>query len=665
MPLTQDNRPFSIKTPLGKDVLLLETLEGTEGVSQLFRFQVVLASEVSPAIAFDDIVGKNVTITLQHPGGPRYINGIVSRFASGRSTSSLTGYYAEIVPWLWLLTQTADCRIFQNMPVPDIIRKVFTDLGFTDVKLALRATYPPREYCVQYRETDFNFVSRLMEQYGIFYFFEHGDGKHTLVLADTPAGCPSCAPDSARFDFAAGGHVLPDDVVDRFSKEQTIRPGKYALTDYNYVTPRDPLDVKVGSVFKGGEKLEVYDYPGEYSKRNDGEALVRVRIQEEEAGRQVATGGSGCRQFTAGHTFRLTGHGRKDLNDTYMLVSVSHVGSETYESGVDASDHLYSNTFSCIPLAIPYRPPRTTPRPVIQGSQTAEVVGVKGEEIYTDKYGRVKVQFHWDREGKKDENSSCWIRVSHPWAGKGWGSVSIPRIGQEVIVDFLEGDPDQPIITGRVYNGELMPPYTLPAGGVVSGVKSNSTKGGGGYNEIALDDTKGKELIRIHGQYDMKSLIEHDRNEIVGNNESISIDGNRTESVGKNESISIGANRTESVDGDEGVSIGKNRSLSVAKSENIDVGEDRTDSVKRNAHLKIGDSRTEKVGKDDSLDVGKNLMITAGDTVTIKTGDASIVMKKNGEIVIKGKDIKVEGSGKIAIKASSDVTIKGSKVSTN
>ena len=663
MPLTQDNRPFSITTPLGKDVLMLESFEGTEGVSRLFSFQMVLVSEVNPAIAYDDIVGKNVTITIQHPGGPRFINGIVRRFANARSTPAVTGYFAEIVPWLWMLTQTADCRIFQNLSVPDIIKKVFTDLGFTDVKLELRGSYPPREYCVQYRETDFNFVSRLMEQYGIFYFFQHGDGKHTLVLADTPSGCPTCKPDGARFDYSAGAPVLPDDVVNYFSKEQALRPGKYSLTDYNYLTPRDSLAVNVDSI--APNKFEVYDYPGEYAKRGEGEGLVKLRIQEEEAGRQVAKGNSGCRQFTPGHTFRLTGHTRKDLNDTYLLLSVSHLGSETYRSAAADGEAMYQNDFTCIPLAVPYRPARITPRPVIQGSQTAEVVGVKGEEIYTDKYGRVKVQFHWDREGKKDENSSCWIRVSHPWAGKGWGSVSIPRIGQEVIVDFLEGDPDQPIITGRVYNGEQMPPYTLPAGGVVSGVKSNSTKGGGGYNEIALDDTKGKELIRIHGQYDKVEQIEHDRIETIGNNETITIGNNRTENVGKNEKISIGGNRSENVDGNETVSIAGNRGLTVDKSETTSIDVDRSATIGKTEKITIGDDRTVNVGKDDTLEVSKNLVFSAGESITIKTGQATITMKKNGEIQIKGKDIKLDGSGKIQIKASSDVTIKGSKITSN
>ena len=414
--------------------------------------------------------------------------------------------------------------------------------------------------------------------------------------------------------------MTSDDVVSQFAKEQEIRPAKYALTDYNFATPSVKLNVSVESAYPAatGVKLEVYDYPGEYQKRDEGDELVRLRIEEEETQRSILTGASGCRQFTAGYKFQLSGHPRADLNAPYVLTSVTHTAEEHgYESAGSGGAPSYSNSFTCIPAPVPFRPPRLTPRPVVQGSQTAEVVGPKGEEIWTDKYGRVKVQFHWDREGKKDENSSCWIRVSHPWAGKGWGSVSIPRIGQEVVIDFLEGDPDQPIVTGRVYNGELMPPYTLPAGGAVSGVKSNSTKGGGGYNEISLDDTKGTEKIVIHGQSDLLATIAHDR----------------IESVGRDESITIGNNRTER----------------VAKDEQVSVGEDRS----------------HQIGKNDTLDVAKSLVINAGDSITIRTGDASITMNKSGDIQIRGKNVNVDGSGKIQITASSDVNIRGSKVTTN
>jgi len=667
MAYTQDNRRIAIKTPLGKDVLLLKGFSGHESVSQLFRFDVDLLSEVEPALDFDKIIGKRVTISVKHAGGTRFIDGIVRRFSQGAGDATFASYRAEVVPWLWLLTQTADCRIFQNMSIPDIIQKVFKDLGFTDFRMDVAGSFPPREYCVQYRETDFNFVSRLMEQYGLYYFFEHADSKHTLVVANRPTSHRACSPAAVRYQSPVGATVVPDEVVTEFTKQQEIRPGKYALTDYNFETPSVNLAVNVESVYPSltATKFEVYDYPGEYLKHDEGDGLVKLRIEEEEAQRQVLSGAGSCAQFTAGFRFEISGHARKDIDGAYVLLGVGHVADEQgYRSG-EGTASSYANSFSCAPAGVPFRPPRVTPRPVIQGSQTAEVVGPKGEEIFTDRFGRVKVQFHWDREGKKDANSSCWIRVSHPWAGKGWGLVAIPRIGQEVVVDFLEGDPDQPLVTGRVYNGELMPPYTLPAGGVVSGVKSNSTKGGDGYNEIALDDTKGKELIRIHGQYDKQVTIRHDRTESVGNDETISIGNNRTENVEKNESITIGSNRTENVGKDESITIDGNRTESVAKNESIDIGEERTESVGKNEQVKIGDKRTHRIGNDDTLEVGKNLVINAGDSITIRTGDAMITMKKNGDIQIKGKNVSVDGSGKIQIKASSDVNIKGSKVTNN
>ena len=662
---TQDGRHISITTPLGKDVLLLKGLSGNESVSQLFSYELDLLSEVNPAIDFNAIVGKNVTVAIKHAAGTRHINGIVRRFSQGAGDPSFATYRAEIVPWLWFLTQTADCRIFQNMTVPDILKKIFTDLGFTDFKMNLGA-FPPREFCVQYRETDFNFVSRLMEQYGVFYYFEHAAGKHTLVLANAPSAYPAIGGDAIRYQAATGAPVTPKDVVTAFTKEQEIRPGKYSMSDYNFETPSVKLGVSVDSVHPpSGGTLEIYDYPGEYLKRNDGEALVKLRIEEEELRREVAFGAGSVGQFTAGYKFRLTNHARRDLNAEYLLSAVTHAAAEHgYESG-DDNDFSYSNTFSCIPAAVPFRPPRLTAKPVIQGSQTAEVVGPRGEEIWTDNYGRVKLQFHWDREGKRDEKSSCWIRVSHPWAGKQWGAIQIPRIGQEVIVDFLEGDPDQPIVTGRVYNGEQMPPYTLPAGGVISGVKSNSTKGGGGYNEISLDDTKGKERITVHGQYDMNTVVEHDVTKDVGHDESVHIGHDRTETVDHDESISIGNNRTENVEKDETISIGNNRSETVGKNESIDIGENRSESVGKKEDVTIGDNRSHKIGKDDLLDVAKNLVITAGDSITIKTGSASLTMKKNGDIQLKGANVKVEGSGKIQITASGDVNIKGSKVTNN
>jgi type VI secretion system secreted protein VgrG len=710
MAYTQEKRFIAIDTPLGEDVLLLQGFTGYEGISRLFSFDLDLLAETS-SIPFNKIVGQRVTIRINLANGSnRYINGFISRFAQSGRDAWFTRYQAELVPWLWMLTRTADCRIFQNMTVPDIITKIFKDLGFSDYKNLLEGNFEPRDYCVQYRETDFNFVSRLMEQYGIFYFFEHTKDKHTLVLANSSTvhkPCPGQA--KARCEHVTGTSE-EEDVITSWHMEQELRPGKYALTDYNFETPSTSLAVNVSSTVNGdgSGKFEIYDYPGEYLKKAQGEKLVKIRMEEEEAPHISVNGASTCRAFTTGARFDLLEHFHNGMNKSYVLTEVQHVASagESYASRVaSTAGSSYSNHFTCIPHDVPYRPSRVTPRPTVQGPQTAIVVGKAGEEIWTDKYGRVKVQFHWDREGKRNENSSCWIRVSHPWAGKNWGAVSIPRIGQEVIVDFLEGDPDQPIITGRVYNAEQLPPYGLPAGGVISGIKSNSTKGGGGYNELILDDTKGNELIRVHGQYDMDSTIEHDlrehvlhdRSRDVTNNETFTIGNDQTETIGGNQTLSVAKNRTRTVTqnelvtvvltrthnvgvneminvgaaqevnvgGAQTVIVGLERAVTVGLSQHVTIGNSLSESIGNDHHESVGDNRTTSVGKDDALKVGKNLTIEAGDQIVIKTGQASITMKKDGTIAIQGKDITIKGSGKIVVQASKDLVLKAQKILEN
>ncbi len=609
MSYTQTDRIISISTPLGNDALLLRAFTGYEAISQLFRFDLDLLSE-KPSISFDSIVGKPVTLNaVLADGSERYWSGYVSRFAQGANDGRFTSYRAEMVPWLWFLTRTADCRIFQNKKAPDIIQTIFQDLGFTDFSVRLHGSFVERDYCVQYRETDFNFVSRLMEEEGIYYFFEHANGKHTLVLANDPGEHKPCPHQSTvRYELTAGGWQ-DDDVVLDCSAQQEFRTGAWAHTDYNFETPSTSLMVQAS----GKNKYEIYDYPGEYRKRGEGDTLAHIRLEEQTMPTFVVQGMSDCRAFTSGYKFDLIDHYRIDLNQSYVLTAVRHTASigSSYggSGGFSDGEPSYRNSFECIPAKTTFRPQRNTPQPVVQGCQSAVVVGPAGEEIYTDKYGRVKVQFHWDREGKMNENSSCWVRVSYPWAGKGWGGLNIPRIGQEVIVDFLEGDPDQPIIIGRVYNAQQMPPFGLPAGAVVSGFKSNSTKGGGGYNEVSLNDTKGTELIQVHGQYDMDTKIEHDERVNVGNN--------RTEGVGVDESITIGNNRTEKVGVDESITIGSNRTRKVGANETVTIGSNRTKHVGANETVTIASNSTKSVGASESTTIGSSRTETVGSTETV------------------------------------------------
>jgi type VI secretion system secreted protein VgrG len=460
----------------------------------------------------------------------------------------------------------------------------------------------------------------------------------------------------------------------------------------------------------GNSKYEIYDYPGEYLKKAQGNDLVKLRMEEEEAMHTVLTGTSTCRAFLSGYRFDLEGHSSNAMNATYLLTEVQHAASvgDGYDTSTAAGGEAhYTNSFTCMPYDVPYRPQRLTPKPIVQGPQTATVVGKAGEEIWTDKFGRVKVQFHWDREGRRDENSSCWIRVSHPWAGKGWGAIAIPRIGQEVIVDFLEGDPDQPIITGRVYNAEQMPPYGLPANQTQSGVKSRSSKEGttDNFNEIRFEDKKGEEQLFIHAEKnqdievendethwvgrDRKKTIDRDettevkgnRTEVVRKDEAITIEGGRTEVVRKNETITIEGSRKEAVSHEEDLTVRGNRRENIEKDHTLIIKGKRTESTDNNETLTVKGDRLRTVNKDEnvtidgsqSIGVGKsaaldakdNISIEAGRRIVIRTGKASIEMKENGDITIKGANLKIEGSGKISVKASSDVTIKGSKIKAN
>ncbi|MFQ5652291.1 MAG: type VI secretion system Vgr family protein [bacterium] len=642
MPYTQETRFITIDTPLGPDVLLLKSLNGNEAISSLFNFKLELLSE-DPSVSYDDIVGQNVTLTIRMiDGSERYFNGFISKFSQSGSDENFTYYSAEMVPWLWFLTLTSDCRIFQNMTAPEIIEKVFSDAGFSDFKNELQGSFRKRVYCVQYRETDFNFVSRLMEEEGIYYFFEHEQGKHTLVMGNSTSVHQPCpGQEEARYQTSGDG-FLEEDTINGWEIQKEVRPGKYALTDYNFEMPSTSLAANISS----NGKHEIYDYPGEYSQKSEGDSLVKVRLEEEETPTLVVRGSSTCRAFATGFRFDLFDHYREDMNTSYVLTSINHSANETsYASGGGGEGDLaYFNHFTCIPADVPFRPARMTPKPLVQGPQTAVIVGPGGEEIWVDKYGRVKVQFHWDREGKKDENSSCWIRVAQHWAGKQWGTMFIPRIGQEVIIDFLEGDPDRPIITGRVYNAEQMPPYELPAEQTKSTIKTRSSKGGSpdNFNEIRFEDKKGEEQLFIHAEKNQDIEVENDETHWVGND--------RTKTIDRDETSHIKRDRTETVDRHETITIGENRTEKVGKDETITIDNDRTEQVKNNETVKVDSNRSHTIGKNDDLDVGKVLSITAGDQINIKTGSASIVMKSNGDITISGKKITIKGSGNVIIK---------------
>lgn len=654
----QENRPLRVLTPLGPDALLLVGLSGYEAISQLFSFNLELLAENREAIDFEKLLGNPVAITVELPNQTlRYFNGICSRVSQGvqegddQHFSTFTNFRMEVVPLLWLLTKRAQSRIFQHLSVPDILKKCLSGIP---ISFELSGTFEPRDYCVQYRETDFNFVSRLMEEEGIYYFFKHSNnGQHQMVVANTPQSHSDLTySKSIIYESIAGGN-RPDDRIFDWEKSQEIRSGKYTLWDHSFELPHKHLDVSepiqesvaAGTVMHKlsaakSSSLEIYDYPGGYAQRFDGitaggsespstlqkvftdnSRTGKIRIQQEAVNGVTIIGSSNCRHFSSGYKFDLEHH--FDGDGEYVLTSVSHTAwLRGYRSTGDA-EFDYQNTFSCIPSALPFRPVRTTARPTVLGTQTALVVGPSGEEIFTDKYGRVKVQFHWDREGKTDENSSCWIRVAHNAAGKQWGSFYIPRIGHEVVVAFEEGDPDRPIIVGAVYNATEMPPYELPKEKARSVVFKSNTYKGKGFNEIRIDDTKGKEQIFIHGQHNRDIRIINDQMETIGNESH----------------LIIGKDQLELVKGDKHQIIKGDLNEKVEGTVSLTVKEDQLEKIDRRYAL--------ETGSEIHLKAGSNVVIEASAVLTLKVGGNFVTISGAG-VAIKGMMVNINSGGAAA-----------------
>jgi type VI secretion system secreted protein VgrG len=603
---TQEHRLLQFDSPLGQDVLLLQELTGQEGISRLFNFSLDLLASNNDSIKFQDIVGQKVNITIQRPdGSTRYFNGYVSRFTQGDTDDRMfTKYRAEVVPWLWFLTLGSDCRIFQNMTPPDVISQVLNLFSVNDFRKNLQGSYPTLEYCVQYRETAFNFVSRLMEEYGIFYYFDHStQGKHTMVLSDQSSALPECPGSPLSYDTAVLG-IEDMEAINAWNVRQEMRTGKYTVTDYNFTTPSTSLLANEPTVvnLSASQSLELFDYPGIHTTKDQGESVAKIRMQEEEASYMVVDAESNYRGMVPGYTFTLQNHYRNDQNAAYVITEIQHFASEgqTYTTDETAGYETYSNKFTCIPASVTYRPPRITPKPFVQGPQTALVVGKSGEEIWVDKYGRVIVQFYWDRLGQQNENSSCWIRVSQPWAGSNWGAIWIPRIGQEVIVSFLEGDPDRPIITGRVYNANQMPPYTLPDYQTRSTFQSRSSKGGGAtnYNEMRFEDKMGSEQIFMNAEMDMDLRVEKDSREFIGANRSLIVTTDQMEQVQGDKHLTVQGNHNESIQGNMSLSVTGNQSESVTGNKSLSVTGNQNESVTGNVSLSVTG------GKADSITMG-------------------------------------------------------------
>jgi type VI secretion system secreted protein VgrG len=605
---TQQDRAFRLDTKLGGENTLLASFEGTESVSKPFRFSVRFLSE--KPVDLSSLLGTDAVITVQEElsSTPVYFHGKIWSLQQCSATEQdMLAYEAELVPTLRLLALQRKCRIFHKATVRTIVSSIFESNSLKDYEFDLQGDLPMRDYCVQYRETDLNFVSRLLEEEGIFYFFQHKKDHHKLILTDKKAGLPRCPADAAANYHPLEGGARVSSPVFALKSRRRLRSGTVELTDYNYETPKISLAASLDNSSQG----KLFQYPGRYATKSDGERYARIRLEEEEAQIAEVVGSGACAGFRAGHSFQLSGHAQRDWNRQYFVLSVHHSGeNQTYRGDAQSQAAKYRNTFRAIPQTVQYRPPRITPAAIVHGTQTAIVIGPEGQEIDTDSYGRVQVRFFWAGA----ETNSCWVRVAQTWAGKNWGSIAIPRIGQEVVVEFLEGNPDRPLIIGSVYNADQMPPYDLPANKTRSGIRSHSTTGGAvsNCNEIYFEDRKGEEVLFFQAERDHQVNIKHDCTTTIGNDQTLTVKHNRDATVSNNDSLAVKA--------------------------------DRSANITKNESLTVGADRTAKIAKNDSVQIGAKLSVVAGEEIKLSTPGGSITIGAEGITIQSPMTIVVQGA---------------------
>lgn len=730
MPRKQLHRFLRLKSPLSDDVLLIKRMTGVERLGRPFVYTLDLFSE-DPEIGFDKVVGQPVTIHVDTSRTTtRYFNGFISSFEQVEADQRKAVYRAVVVPWLWFLTRTADCRIFQKMTVPEIIKDVFDRFPISNFDLAgLTGDYEKLTYCVQYRETAFNFVHRLMEEEGIYYYFKHQDGTHQLMMCDSPAAHSSAEGyDMVTYNPESRTKVDTQSIW-HWKLTQLVQPGKYVHTDYDFFKPSTSLESNHEIPRPhAASKLEFYDYPGRYYEQGVGTRLAHVRLEEFHAEHEVVHGEGDSRGLEAGHTFSLHKHPRQDQIKEHLLTSVEYMfTADDYESesapevkvvvgsraatSIGATHGVQAGhggglggggagagsigpgaaggngaggslgmgggssdpgprkhdkppqcicRFTAIDKITQFRPLRITHKPFVQGPQTATVVGPGGEEIHTDEFGRVKVHFHWDRHhARTAEDSSCWIRVSQAWAGGGWGAIYTPRIGQEVVVDFIEGDPDRPLITGRVYNKEKPVPYSLPANKTVSTLKSRSSKGGSAsnFNELKFEDKKGSELMYVQAEKNRTMLVKNDNHETIGHDETVHVCHDRAKTIDNNETTIVGVDRTETVGSNETITIGANRAEQVGANETVTIGGMRSHTTALASAETVGLAKALSIGAAYQVSVGAMMNETVVGAKMEEAGLYRLIVvggdmdhKVVGTDTIKAKEIVLEAEKKILIK---------------
>lgn len=612
-----------------------------EAISSLFRAEIALASP-DPGLDLTALLDKPARLTvLDRYGPPRHVHGVVALAERGDTGAHHTAYRVLLMPALHRLRFGADCRIFQTKSVPEIVEAMLKDNGVTAYRFALTEQHPAREYCVQYRETHLAFIERLMAEEGIAYHFEHEAGAHTLVLTDATKLAPDAPGAEAIAYNAEPGGTVKGPHVGRFTWREVVAPSDVVQRDHFFRNPVHDFEARAQASALNGltRKLEMYDYPGRYKADAVGRAFTRYRL---EGYRDEASHGEGagrCARLLPGHRFALTGHPDPALNRRFLVVAASHAGSQPGAVEGDAGDGgaYLTTSFRVIRHDTPYRPDAPG-KPRVEGPQMAIVTGPAGEEIHCDAFGRVKVRFPWDRSGRADDTASCWIRVSQGWAGANWGQIAVPRIGQHVIVDFLEGDPDQPIITGRAYNAREPVPYPLPAHKTRMTIKSKTHKGEG-FNELQFEDEQGREEVFVHAQRDMRVKVRHDRRKRV--------DHDQSESIGHDKSIDVGGNHVETIAQNKQLTVALNMNRTVGLTSSEEVGVMKSTVVGVSQTVTVGQDAQVTVGEQHVINVGKEMLINVGETFQLKVGKATLTLTKDGHVTLTGTTLTTDFSEQV------------------
>jgi type VI secretion system secreted protein VgrG len=606
---------MAVHCSLGEDAVLIRSVAGSEQLGRCFEYVLTLYSP-DPDLKLDSLLGQHVTVEAKIGSDPSmFIDGVAYSYRHAGSSGRYALYQLTIRPWLWALSTNRECRVFQRQSVPEIVQRIFKDWGFSDFEDRTTSACAQRDYCVQYAESDLDFVSRLLEDEGIYFFFRHELGKHTLVFADSAqAHEPTAGYEQLHLSRLADPQS-DRSLIAHWSGTTQVRPSRFSLNDYDFTKPAADLGVGTEDPDRpANPRAEVYEYPGGYSEVTRGQDRARVRLEEILVAQTLSEGTTHGLGVHAGAVFALVDHPRADQNKQYLVLSAHHqLDAGSFESG-DASQVNFSTEFKALDSQTPFRPWRVTKAPLIAGPQTATIVGPSDQEIWTDQYGRVKVQFHWDRDGKFNEDSSCWVRVAQLWAGGRWGAMHIPRIGQEVVVEFLEGNPDQPLITGRIYNGKNMPPYDLPANQTQSGIKSRSTKGANpsDFNELRFEDKKGEEEVFLQAEKNLRELVKNDHHTNVGANQSNDVKKDQSETVGGEQTLKVTGNRTVHIEGSQSVVIDGSKAADGVSGSKVNV---------------TGDYK---------FDASKTINIQAPVSIKLECGGSSILIEPTKISIIAG-----------------------------